>query len=245
MTFKKPLFSLYICLFVMTFKVYSQAKIYPSSPEFNLSYLKAFKADYDQMGMTVHVMTLLETNGVNYNISMIMPDITDPDKIITDVIGMNKKTGSFKYRNFHLLRPSISYNQVEKKGDTLFMKNLQNKELDIKKLKTKESYFDGTFIYWLLHGVIDSKIKSFKMNTWKYTSKGLKVELSPTFEMKGVGTINVSGMEFECTKIVVEPSPGIQLNSYISKSAPYLIKQEYVQGTSDPVAILQLKKLYK
>lgn len=246
MVFKNEFLLLFLSSFLAIYSASAQKEIYPSSPEFNLSNFKVFKADYRQMGVPMHIATSISNDSLTYNVSMTMPDMSNNSKIITDVIGFDAKNGCFKYRNFHLLQPVKSYVQVEKKTDTLTMLSLQGNHVDRKEIGTKNKlYFDGTFVYWLLSGLLDSTLKSFKMNTWKYTPKGLTVGLSPVFHIKGTEKIYVSGIEFICSKIVIEPYSGVKINCYISKSAPYLIKQEYVQGTSKPVTIIQLEKVYK
>lgn len=236
---------LIISTFLTTiFVSHAQTAIYPESPEYNFSAYVPFKAEYSQMGMSMLVITTKSADNIGYNVSMTMPDMINPSRVITDVIGMKAKDAAFSYRNFHLLQPSRYYMQVESKDTLISLIRSNEKEIRKSSIETNDKgCFDGTFVYWLLGGINYTKTKSFKMNTWKYTPQGLAIGLTPIFTNEGKASISINGANYHCNKIVVSPAPGVQLISYVAEKAPYLIKQEYVQGDNKAMTIIELKKV--
>ncbi len=220
---------------------YAQVSITPESKEFHFQLLP-FSALYQQMGTNLSLETSHSADGKLYQVNMSMPDASRPNRLITDVLGLDVNNGAIVYRDFHLLMPAWSYNRMEKSQSTLRL-NSYGKDNPIRdSTELKGEVFDGTVAYWLLSGLEES-VKEFKLRRWKYTPNGLQVGYSPTFKAQGKEQLTINEIKYDCRIFSVEAAPGVEIVSYVSNQAPYLIKQVYKQGDQPEMEVLRLQKM--
>ncbi len=228
-------------LLLVVWQLAGQQRISPQSEQYKFSF-QPFQATYTQMGTDMTVKTEHSPDGSTYNVSMIMPSIADPSKAITDVIGLSAEDGSFVYRDFQSLMPDWSFNTVVAKGKNLQMSRFKTggNERDSVVLATK--VFDGTFVNWQLAGLAPT-VTAVSFHRWRHTPrKGLEVGWSATLTMEKETELRIASRTYPCKVWTMEPAPGVKIVCYISRKAPYLIKQEYQRG--DQVdTILELKHL--
>ncbi|NET31695.1 MAG: hypothetical protein F6K19_06800 [Cyanothece sp. SIO1E1] len=220
---------------------YAQISITPESKEFQFE-LIPFSAIYQQMGTSLSLETSRSADGKMYQVSMCMPDASRPDRIITDVLGLDAHSGAIVYRDFHLLMPAWSYNRMEKTPTSLRLNSYGQETISRDSTTLEGEVFDGTLAYWLLSGMSES-VEEFKLRRWKYTPNGLEVGYSPTFKAKGREQLTISEIKYDCRIFSVEAAPGVEIVSYVSNQAPYLIKQVYKQGGQPEMEVLRLQKM--
>ncbi len=236
---------LVILFFFTAISLSAQTAIYPKSKAFVFSKFQPFQAEYTQMQYSLKVMCSLSPDKSVYNIVMIMPDGLDINHVLTDVIGIDAKTGDFLYRNFSLLYPVKMNFNVKRKKDHLMVQKMTSQGSSLDSISLDErGVFDGTFAFWLMRGMDYNKNPSFKMNTWKTGQKGIEANLSSEVRFKEKVDLKIGGQTFICDQLIQSSSQGVKIISYISKEAPYLIKQEYVKGDEAPVTILEFKSLF-
>ena len=131
---------------------YSQDVIYPNSPSYHFE-LENFEATYSQMGASLHVAASTSPDGKLYNIKMSMPDLLNPSRIITDIIGISAEDGSFIYRDFHLPLPTYTYNRVSYAQGKLSSRTFSEKTMVSDTIESSNPLFDGTFAFWQLGGM--------------------------------------------------------------------------------------------
>jgi len=233
--------NLLILLSLFAFQqVCGQPNITPNSKEFTFQ-LKPFEALYSQMGGQLHVRTSLSPNGNVYNIVMSMANMTNSSEMITDVMGLSSENGAFIYRDYHLLMPSWSYNRVRIQGGMLEKTSFNNEGSTNQSVETEALIFDGTFIFWMISGV-DKSINEFTVERWKDGPGGIVSGASGKMTSDGSVSVQVGDRTYDCRKFVVEAAPGVKVITYVSDTAPYLIKQEYVQGSAGSRTVLELLK---
>lgn len=223
-----------------TYSGVAQFQVSPTSEEYHFD-LGSFGAEYNQMGNTMFVDSRLSTDGQVYNITMRMPDLSNPSRIITDVIGVSSKNGAFIYRDFHLPMPKWSYNRANYSDGKIHHVIYSETGVSSEEVEASAEVFDGTFAYWQLSGV-DGEIGSFGLNRWKKSGSGLEAGISPHFKMEGTEEVRVGERIFYCRRYTVEPTNGIAVISYVSDEAPYLIRQDYTRG-EQKMTILELVRV--
>lgn len=238
----RPLITLVI-LCSSSFIVMAQEDIYPDSKSFEFKF-SPFQATYSQMGQLLKVDMRLSADKKVFNVVMSMPDLTNPSRSITDVIGVSAIDGAFVYRDFHLPLPQWTYNRVEHTDGRLVMESFS---ADGEKRQQKEingKLFDGTFAYWQL-GSVSPSLNSFTLNRWKTSPNGLVTGASAAFKVEGSRNISVADHSFSCKIFTVEAGPGVKILNYVADEAPYLIKQEYQQGSGPATVVMELAEFQK
>lgn len=224
---------------------FAQEEVFPGSKSYSFQ-MKGFHADYSQMGSKLSVHTGRSDDGKTYNIVMIMPDLNKPDQISTDVIGISTSDGSFLYRDFGFAVPDKrSFKKVEYGDDKIIVATLSATEPRLEEIDCPQKVFDGTFVYWQLVGM-SSSVESFTFNRWRQTPQKVEAGMSATaFVLDGTQKLKAAGQAFSCRIYSAEAAPGTKIICYVSDEAPYLIRQEYQQGDSDPVTMLELTKVWR
>ncbi|MBO6522476.1 MAG: hypothetical protein JJ971_01500 [Balneolaceae bacterium] len=212
----------------------------PNSDAYTFS-LESFRAEYVQMGNRFDITTSFSPDESVYNIMMSMPDISNPNRMITDVIGLSSLNGAFIYRNFHSPMPNWTYNKSTYLNDSVVLKEYSKLEMKEQVVESKNPVFDGTFAYWQLAG-IDNSEKSFSLNRWRKTANGVEVGASAVFENDRNELVTINGRSFNCRVFVVELGNGDTLTSYTADEPPYLIKQDY-QTNGQEINLIFLVKL--
>ena len=221
---------------------HAQAEIDPSSSSYQFS-MEPFHAVYDQMGSQIRVNTHLSTDSTSYQIVMSMPTLANQARITTDVIGLSASDGTFAYRDFHLSAPTWAYNRAVYKDGKVMVESFAEDGKTSKEALSPKPVFDGTFAYWQLAGV-DNAVTSFVMNRWKYSPAGLVVGMSTVpFERVGKEELTVGGTAYKCQIYEVAAGPEAKLICYVADEAPYLIRQTYQQGDTEPMPIMTLQEV--
>lgn len=221
--------------------VLAQPQIDPTSESYTFK-MKPFCAEYSQMGSKMLVNATQSPDGSVFNVIMSMPDVSAPQKVITDVIGLSKD-GSFVYRDFHMPFPSWAYHRAAYRDDSIKIESFSKAGANVQAKDVNTPVFDGSFLYWQLVDV-NKELKSFYLQRWKMSPQGPEVgKTGAPFLLSGEAEITIGDINYKCRIYSVEVAPGSQIRSYVSDQKPYLIKQEYQQGENDLVPIITLTKL--
>lgn len=221
---------------------WAQTPIYPTSDTYSFD-LVPFQAEYLQMGSVLTVHTSRSADGIGYNVVMIMPDLNEPSRVSTDVIGISAKDGSFSYRDFGFALPARSIKRVEFDESKLSVATYSSSGNTQEEIASSEKVFDGTFVYWQLAG-ISRRVDSFTINRWRQTPEQVEAGMSAAaFVLDGKEDVSAAGKSFRCRRYTAEAGPDTKIICYVAEEAPYLIRQTYQQGDAEPMAILELSKL--
>ncbi len=236
----KRFFTLFLSLVV--YLSWAQTPIYPTSEMYSFD-LTPFHAEYMQMGSKLTVQASKSANELGYNVVMIMPDLSNPTRVSTDVIGLSATNGAFVYRDFGFALPSPSIKRVEYADAKISVFSFAASGNKQEEIASSKKVFDGTFVYWQLAG-ISVEVESFTINRWRQTPQQVEAGMSSAaFVLGGKEKVIAAGKEFACRRYSVEAGPETKIICYVSKEAPYLIRQDYQQGGSEPTTILQLSKM--
>lgn len=220
----------------------AQTPIYPTSETYSFD-LVPFQAEYLQMGSVLTVHASQSTDATGYNVVMIMPDLNEPSRVSTDVIGLSSADGSFVYRDFGFALPARSIKRVEFEDSKLSVATYTMSGNTREEISSPEKVFDGTFVYWQLAGV-SRQVKSFTINRWRQTPQQVEAGMSAAaFVLEGKEEISAAGRPFMCRRYTAEAGPDTRIICYVADEAPYLIRQTYQQGEAEPTAILELSKV--
>ncbi len=220
----------------------AQTPIYPTSDAYSFD-LVPFQVEYLQMGSVLTVCTSQSTDGEGYNVVMIMPDLNEPTRVSTDVIGLSAQDGSFVYRDFGFALPSRSIKRVEFDESKLSVATYAESGNTQDEMASPEKVFDGTFVYWQLAGV-SRNVKSFTINRWRQTPQKVEAGMSEVaFVLDGKEEVSAAGKQFACRRYTAEAGPATKIICYVAEEAPYLIRQTYQQDGAEPMTILELSKV--
>ncbi len=219
----------------------SEFEINPNSDTYTFN-LEPFIAEYSQMGSTLNIKTSISPDSAVYNIVMSMPDLSNPSRVITDVLGISSKNGEFIYRNFQLPLPTWTYNKASYSDEKVVLEIYSGDVLKQETAISEEPVFDGTFAFWQLAGISRS-LNKFSINRWRKNAEGLETGLSSTFSFDRTEVLTVNNQKFNCRVFVVEADNNVKLINFISDSAPYLIKQNY-SANGQEVTVLDLVKIF-
>ncbi len=233
-----------ITILLISLASHAQSEIDPTSGSYTFK-MEPFSVVYSQLETELFVTTSHSVDRTIYNVVMSMPDIANQSRVITDVIGVAVKDGSFIYRDFHFPMPSWKFNRVRYDDQKISIESFSASGTEKEERESTKPVFDGTFVYWQLAGVAKSA-DNFVINRWKQSSEGLVVGMSAaSFRLEGKKDIKIGEDTYNCRVYAVEAAPGTKVICYVSDQAPYLIKQEYQEGDTDPVDIMVLSRVLK
>ena len=222
--------------------------VYPGDNTLDVTVFEPFEAVYQQAGIEMTVK-FVKSEGARpiYTSLMIMPNPTNLSEMSVDMIGHFADDMSFAYRKFLYGRYTSEYIHAIGVNDTLQVSRasiIDNGKTVFSRLPIDQKFIDGTMAFWLLAGLPLDLGYGARFHRWDISETDIGFKETLPFVVAGnKQTIEIEERSFECWPVEVNLENGMILRTYVSKSKPFLIRQEAVQPSGEIIPFVELVDL--
>ncbi len=219
--------------------------VFPRDNTLDVTVFEPFEAVYQQGGIEMTVK-FVKSEGKRpiYTALMIMPNPTNLSEMSVDMIGHYADDMSFAYRKFLYGKYTSEYIHAMRVNDTLKVSRASLKDNGTTVLSTlpiDQKFIDGTMAFWLLAGLPLEVGYGARFLRWDISESDIGfTETLPFVITKNKQTIKINDRSYECWPVEVKLENGMILRTYVSKSKPFLIRQEAVQTSGDIIPFVEL-----
>ena len=216
----------------------AQVTVVPGDTILQTQALQPFTARYRQG--PAEMTLLVERDQDEVHAVFIIPT---PMGVLVDRIGHDSRTLALSYRIFDLNRFGLEAIRLVALPDS-FRATRQSLDGTYEGLKTNSApfaaAFDGTFSHWLVASVKSALGETYRLPRWSVHEDGITVGASfSEFLVEGRVRTEAGGISCDCRVLSSQVQGGV-VKSYISDTAPYLLRQEFIPegGVAQEVLVL-------